>query len=252
MDTGPSDPAGGPRRADARRNRARILQAAMEAFAAEGMLVPLDDIARRAGVGAGTVYRNFPTKEALFKAVIADRVERIVDEARAQIDAEDPAQAFYGFLSWVIERSMFNHALCDALAVDGGVASFHRDGLDEEFTDALAGLLRRAQAAGAVRADVDVADVRTLMVGCMFMERAHRATGAPGRMTALACDGLRPSTVTELPTKRNETRTAPRNETQHCDVCGKPLAVARTGRPARYCSAGCRQKAHRRRNTTPR
>ena len=63
-------------RADAARNRARVLEVAYETFAAEGLSVPIDEIARRAGVGAGTVYRHFPTKEALFPAVIDDRVRR--------------------------------------------------------------------------------------------------------------------------------------------------------------------------------
>ncbi|WP_230421334.1 TetR/AcrR family transcriptional regulator [Actinomadura soli] len=228
---------GQPQRADARRNRDRILQAAFEAFAADGRLVPLDEIARRAGVGAGTVYRNFATKEALFKAVVTDRVDRIIDEARALVAADDdPAEAFYGFLIWVIERAMFNHGLCDALAMDMG--TFDESGKDAEFTAALDVLLRRAQAAGAVRPDVSVRDVRTLLVGAMLMERLHRREGPPGRMASLACDALRPAT------KRNETTS--RNETS-CELCATSFTPAATGRPARFCSASCRQKAHRRR-----
>ncbi|MEO3828370.1 TetR/AcrR family transcriptional regulator [Actinomadura sp. B10D3] len=221
-----------PRRADARRNRERILQAAYEAFASDGRLVPLDDIARRAGVGAGTVYRNFPTKEALFEAVVTHRIEQIIQDARTLADATDPAEAFYGFLMWVVERAMYNHSLCDALATD--LRMLDACGMDEQFTAALDALLRRAQAVGAVRADVDVREVRALLGGAMLMERQH---DAKGRMTALALDALRPVT------KRDET---PRNETR-CEVCATPLTSASTGRPARYCSASCRQKAHRRR-----
>ncbi|MEU8803976.1 TetR/AcrR family transcriptional regulator [Spirillospora sp. NPDC048819] len=228
--------SGQPQRADARRNRERILRAAFDAFAADGHLVPLDDIARRAGVGAGTVYRNFPTKEALFKAVVADRIDRIVDEARALEDADDPADAFYGFLLWVVERAMYNHAICDALAMD--VGTFDEDHRDQEFTLALDVLLQRAQAAGAVRSDVDVREVRTLLVGSMLMERLRRSVGPPGRMTSLVCDGLRPVTKGNETSSRNETR---------CEVCATPLTPARTGRPARFCSSSCRQKAHRRR-----
>lgn len=72
-------------RADAARNRARVLEVAYQTFAADGLSVPVDEIARRAGVGAGTVYRHFPTKEALFQAVIADRMHRIIDKGHAQI-----------------------------------------------------------------------------------------------------------------------------------------------------------------------
>ncbi|MFA1551255.1 TetR/AcrR family transcriptional regulator [Actinomadura chokoriensis] len=230
-----------PQRADARRNRERILQAAFEAFAAEGHLVPLDDIARRAGVGAGTVYRNFPTKEALFQAVVTVRIERIVDEARALGGAADPADAFYGFVTQVVERAMFNHAVCEALAAD--MRGFDASGMDEQFTAALDVLLRRAQNAGAVRPDVDVQDVRALLAGAMYMERGHRRGDRPGHMTSLACDALRPTT------KRNET-SGPRDET-HCEICATPLTPAATGRPARFCSASCRQKAHRRKKASP-
>ena len=79
-----------PLRADAARNRARVLDVAYETFAAEGVAVPIDEIARRAGVGAGTVYRHFPTKEALFQAVIEDRVRSIVADGRGAAGAEDP------------------------------------------------------------------------------------------------------------------------------------------------------------------
>lgn len=234
-----SDP---PRRADARRNRERILQAACEAFAADGRLVPLDDIARRAGVGAGTVYRNFSTKEALFRAVVTARIEAIVDEATALGDADEPAGAFYGFVVRVVERAMFNHAVCEALAAD--LKGFDTGGMDARFTAALDRLLRRAQTADAVRSDVDVHDVRALMTGAMYMERRRGPGGSPGRMTSLVCDALRPET------KRNETSGAARNETS-CEICAAPLTPAATGRPARFCSASCRQKAHRRRKAAP-
>ncbi|WP_412517484.1 TetR/AcrR family transcriptional regulator [Actinomadura madurae] len=224
-----------PRRADARRNRERILQAAYEAFASDGRLVPLDDIARRAGVGAGTVYRNFPTKEALFEAVVTQRIEEIIREAQALADAADPAEAFYGFLMRVVERAMYNHSLCDALATD--LRTLDACGLDEQFTVALDALLRRAQAAGEVRADVDVHEVRALLGGAMLMERQH---GTEGRMTALALDALR------YVTKQDETPSKSHNETR-CEVCAATLTSASTGRPARYCGVSCRQKAHRRR-----
>ena len=72
-----------PLRADARRNRERILAAATAAFAADGLSVPLDEIARRAGVGPGTLYRHFPAKETLWEAVLHDRLQRLADEAEA-------------------------------------------------------------------------------------------------------------------------------------------------------------------------
>ncbi|MEW2357063.1 helix-turn-helix domain-containing protein [Spirillospora sp. NPDC029432] len=221
-------------RADARRNRERVLAAAQEAFAEAGLLVPLDEIARRAGVGAGTVYRHFATKEALFQEVVADRIRHIITEARSRSADADAGRAFYGFFAWVVERASFNHAVCDALEMEDGIGAFRDRCVEADFNDAFAVLLRRAQDAGAVRADVDFDDVRTLMAGCVGMERRRRV---PGRMAALACDALRPS-VTE-PEQRNET----------CEICNAPLKPATTGRPARYCGSACRQKAHRRRKT---
>ena len=70
-----------PLRADARRNRAKVLEAAEEVFASEGLAVPIDEVARRAGVGVGTVYRHFPTKEALFEAIVVARLEALVERA---------------------------------------------------------------------------------------------------------------------------------------------------------------------------
>ena len=82
-----------PLRADAARNRARVLEVAYDTFAAEGLSVPIDEIARRAGVGAGTVYRHFPTKDDLFRAVIEDRIRNIVDDGRALLTSGDPGES---------------------------------------------------------------------------------------------------------------------------------------------------------------
>ena len=90
-----------PLRADAARNRARVLEVAYETFAAEGLAVPIDEIARRAGVGAGTVYRHFPTKEDLFRAVVDDRIRGIITWGRALLDDGAPGFA--------IKRVFFQH-----------------------------------------------------------------------------------------------------------------------------------------------
>ncbi|WP_119728120.1 TetR/AcrR family transcriptional regulator [Thermomonospora amylolytica] len=235
--------AGAPLRADARRNRERILRAAQDAFAEEGRLVPLDEIARRARVGPGTVYRHFPTKEALFWEVVGDRIAAMTAEARRLAGSADPGAAFFGFFARVVERALFNHAVCEALA-DVETARRRLGGCAEsDFDEALDVLLRRAQRAGAVRPDVDLADVRAAMTGCLAMERQRRAAGSPGRMVALVADALRPPAAVTKPAASNETS----NETQCCEVCATPLAASPTGRPARYCSPACRQKAHRRR-----
>src|SRR6476646_5852714 len=84
-------------RADSVRNRARVLDAAQKAFESEGISVSVEAIARRAGVGVGTVYRHFPTKEALFQAIVMTSLEGFVQEARGLADAEDPGAAPYDY-----------------------------------------------------------------------------------------------------------------------------------------------------------
>ncbi|RXS87689.1 TetR/AcrR family transcriptional regulator [Streptomyces sp. TM32] len=233
-----------PSRADARRNRALVLQAARFAFEERGLGVPLGEIARRAGVGAGTVYRHFSSKEALFRATIVDRIELFTDTARDLADVTDPGPVFFRFLASVVRLASRNKALCDALEAAGAGRFEPSPGVGKDFDDALEVLLGRAQEAGAVRQDVGIADVRALLVGCLSMERARAGAGAEdeveGRMTALMCEALRPErAVTKLtsgPEKRNGSR---------CEMCGAALARARAGRPARYCGGACRQKAHR-------
>ncbi|MFI6765711.1 TetR/AcrR family transcriptional regulator [Streptomyces sp. NPDC050355] len=238
-------------RADARRNRALVLQAARSAFEEQGLGVPLGEIARRAGVGAGTVYRHFPSKEALFRATIVERIELFTDTARDLIDVEDPGGVFFRFLASVVRLASQNKALCDALAAAGAGRLEPSPGVGRDFDEALEALLARAQQAGAVRKDVGITDLRALLVGCLSMEQATAAanpgSAAQGRMTALMCDALRVGpAVTKLPPEARN-----RHESR-CEVCGTALAVARTGRPARFCGGTCRQKAHRARRRTRR
>ena len=189
-----------PLRADARRNRARVLEAARAAFAAEGLAVPLDEIARRAGVGAGTVYRHFPTKEALFEAVIVDRLDFLADEAgravaaaeRGGADAGAVQAAFFGFLALMIADAGSKKDLADALAgagVDLQAVTLHSAG---RLRGHLEDLLARAQAAGAVRPEVDTGDLHAVVFGALAAEQRRADSERPGRIAGLVCDGLRP------------------------------------------------------------
>ncbi|MFI6301089.1 TetR/AcrR family transcriptional regulator [Amycolatopsis thailandensis] len=173
-------------RADARRNRAKVLAAAEEAFAVDGLAVPLDEIARIAGVGAGTVYRHFPSKEALFQAVVLDRVEQFAQEARDLLTAEEPGEAFFGFFKRVVQQASRNRALCDALAETTGSAFKASAGND--FRVASQALLTRAQAAGAVREDIDGDDLRALIAGCLAAERYSLEER---HLVRIVVDGLR-------------------------------------------------------------
>ncbi|MEV0061195.1 helix-turn-helix domain-containing protein [Nocardia sp. NPDC050718] len=148
-----------PLRADARRNRALVLTAAQEAFAAEGLSVPIDEIARRAGVGAGTVYRHFPTKEALFTAAIIDRVERAAAYARELSEADDAGAAFFEFLAFLGRENGVKRGLADAVGSDR-LATL---GASADLPGAIGTLLRRAQRHGAIRSDIDVDDLMLIL-----------------------------------------------------------------------------------------
>jgi AcrR family transcriptional regulator len=179
-----------PLRADAARNRARVLEVAYETFAAEGLSVPIDEIARRAGVGAGTVYRHFPTKEALFQAVIQDRMQRLVDDGYALLESDGPGEALFAFLrSMVLQWGATNRGLADALAGVGiDIASAAPDA-EDAFLALLHELLRAAQQAGTARKDLGVREVKTILVGCQAMEAYNSALAE--RVTDVVVDGLR-------------------------------------------------------------
>jgi AcrR family transcriptional regulator len=179
-----------PLRADAARNRARVLDIAYETFAAEGLSVPIDEIARRAGVGAGTVYRHFPTKEDLFRAVIEDHLSGIVDDGRALLASGDPGEALFTFLrSMVLDWGATDQGLVDALAGAGIDIKDAVPDAEEAFLGLIGDLLRAAQKAGTVRRDVDVPDVKAIVVGAQAMQ-AYRPDTAE-RLTEVVLDGLR-------------------------------------------------------------
>lgn len=183
-------------RADARRNLTKVLAAADEVFAEHGPGASTGEIARRAGVAVGTVFRHFPTKADLVGAVFVDRVRRLVDEARDLAGVEDAGAAFFGFCARLAELSSAKYAFADALAAGGvgidEVAGDHPEVL-RQFQAAVDVLLRRAQEAGAVRTDVRTPEVLALLFGV-----ARAAEGTTGnaplreRVLGIVYDGLRP------------------------------------------------------------
>ena len=177
-------------RADAARNRARVLDVAYQTFAAEGLSVPIDEIARRAGVGAGTVYRHFPTKEALFAAVIEDRMQRLVDDGDALLKSDGPGEAIFTFLrSIVLQWGATDRGLVDALSGVGIDIAAAVPDAEDAFLAVLGELLRAAQQAGTVRKDIGVREVKTILVGCQAMEAYNSALAE--RVTDVVVDGLR-------------------------------------------------------------
>jgi AcrR family transcriptional regulator len=177
-----------PLRADAARNRARVLAVACETFAAEGFSVPVEEIARRAGVGTGTVCRHFPTKQDLVEAVFADRLKLIVDEGQALLDSGEPGQALFGFLRLlVLDWGVTNHGLKKAFA--GSEIRIKTEGAEDAFLAILGELLRAAQEAGTVRTDVGAAEVKGLIIGCQAMQTYSSELAE--RLVAVVFDGLR-------------------------------------------------------------
>jgi AcrR family transcriptional regulator len=178
-----------PLRADARRNRARVLEVAQQVFETEGLAVPVDEVARRAGVGVGTVYRHFPTKEALFEAILVHRVEQLVVDAKALADADDPGAAFFGFYRNMIKRVVGNKALGEALSAAGRDLMEITATAGQDLRAAQDVLLHRAQQAGAVRADISGDDLKAILVGIVTTER--HIGGEPGRLGVLMIESVR-------------------------------------------------------------
>jgi AcrR family transcriptional regulator len=158
------------------------------------LAVPIDDIARRAGVGVGTVYRHFPTKEALFAAIVLSGLSRLMDEARSLAAATDPGEAFFGFLSRLVEEATSSRALKDAMIGAGVDVDAATSEIGKELTLAVESLLTRAQQAGAVRDDIGIADLTALIAGTFHaMEVRGGAPESSALIAAVLRDGLRPT-----------------------------------------------------------
>ena len=180
-------------RADARRNRTRVLEAAEAVFATRGTSASTGEIALEAGVGIGTVFRHFPTKEDLLEAILMDRVAKLGELARSLIDAADPGAALFGLFTYMVEQAATKKTYIDALAdatIDSRIA---RSLVGQDTVQALGTLLARAQQAGAVRDDIGAAELIALVVGA---SRATEHTGSDSAVRArtlqVVFDGLRP------------------------------------------------------------
>ena len=180
-------------RADAARNRDRVLEAAELVLTRDGLDAPMRAIARQAGVGIGTVYRQYPTKEALYQAIMADRMERLVERASSLATGADAGAAFFAFFDSIVmdatTKKIFADALIDA-GIDAKAASGEAAGHD--VLTAIETLLVRAQRAGAVRADVGMPEVLGLLSGaCLAAKQQHWDAGRRSRTLGIVFDGLR-------------------------------------------------------------
>jgi AcrR family transcriptional regulator len=190
-----------PMRADARRNHELVLEAARECFATEGIDAQMDDIAARAGVGVGTVYRHFETKEALIQTLAANHFEEEAAVARAALEVDDPWQAFSGFIREGAEVLARNRALAQIsadrpeLMRDAAIAA----DLEYGFFGVIQELIDRAQSAGVVRNDFRLEDIPAIMCSLGALQISRGAYANWRRVLEMVLDGLRSPCNRELP-----------------------------------------------------
>lgn len=184
----PPLPTPRPRRADARRNYARLLEVAGAVFAEQGAQACLEEIAERAGVGIGTLYRHFPTRRALAEAVYHDQIEALVAQAEELLACPSPEDALAIWLGAVVRYGLAKRGLAEFLKTVMQEDAPDLTWCREALLQAGAALLRRAQAAGAIRSDVDISDVTRLTHAIASASRDGEQTE---RLLTIMLDGLR-------------------------------------------------------------
>jgi AcrR family transcriptional regulator len=181
-----------PLRKDAERNRQRILAAAAEVFAERGLGVSLDDVAARAGVGVGTVYRRFADKDALIDALFEEKLSAIERLAHESMAVEDPWEAFSGFMRALCRVQAEDRGLKEALLMrDRGTVRLQQ--MRDTIAPVAAELLARAQAAGEVRADLGTFDVPLMhfAVGFIAEKTSEESPRYWERAMTVMLDGIR-------------------------------------------------------------
>jgi AcrR family transcriptional regulator len=187
-------------RADAERNRQRLLDAAAELFADKGLSVGLDEIARHAGVGVATAYRRFPDKAELIDALFEDRLDRLVALAEDGLAADDPWAGLVGFMEGAVEVHASNRGVKE-LMFSGGYAAAFVGRAQLRLSPLVDELVRRAQASGDLRADVEFTDmplIQFLVSGVGELGGPH-TPGLWRRFLAIVLDGLRTPEPRPLP-----------------------------------------------------
>ncbi|MEV0383443.1 helix-turn-helix domain-containing protein [Nonomuraea sp. NPDC050643] len=181
-----------PLRADARRNRDRLVAEARAAFAQDGVAASLEDVAARAGVGIGTLYRHFPTREALLEAVLRERFDALGAEARALLGHAAPRAALLTWARGFAEAGTTFRGLTAALSatLQDETSALHAS--CAAMRTAGEALLTRAQHGGEIRADLTVAELSTLVFGVAWAHEQNPRTGPADldRLLALLFDGL--------------------------------------------------------------
>jgi AcrR family transcriptional regulator len=182
-----------PLRADARRNRAAIVKAARKVFSDKGQDAQMDDIARRAKVGVGTVYRHFPTKEALLEELVRESFRELAEMWTAALDEPDPWDTFVDLMSRSAELHAGDRAFSEVIA-EAKMAVAERAASETGLNDSLMDLVKRCQAAGTMRQDLTLEDLQSLFCGLgAVMARDPGDGRAWRRYLTLMIDGLRPA-----------------------------------------------------------
>jgi AcrR family transcriptional regulator len=184
----PADPR--PLRADARRNRARIVKAARAVFAEQGREAQMDDVARKAKVGVGTLYRHFPTKEALIEALAADKFDRLAHEAREALELADPWTGFEQLMWRAAEQVAGDRGLYEVFTLDSCLMERTAQSR-QDLKESVAELIRRAQADGTLRADAQPGDVGMIMCSIGGAMQGCAAGDDWKRFLRFVLDGLR-------------------------------------------------------------
>lgn len=192
-----------PLRADAERNRRRVLEVAERVFAEAGVNCPIDEIAKKAGLGVGTLYRHFPTKEALVAAIVVMNMDESTGLIREAVASGDAAgEKFFSFLSRMIDGWSQKKAFMEVLSKSGlDLTDLARS--KAEFHTALGKLLERAQSEGAVRGAISVQEILAVVSGLiMSVDRYEITSRGRERILAVLYDGLRPPMIPARAAKR--------------------------------------------------
>jgi len=182
-----------PMRADAVRNHEKILRAAEEIFASEGVMVPIDLVAEHAGVGIGTLYRHFPTKESLYEAIVTARLTSLLATADTFTRDADPGHALCAFLREFARQAAEKQDLFEALSQAGiDIKSRFSDQI-EELNARIDRLRQRAVEAGAIRADVETNDIVNLVMGsCHAASHTGNNDESLQRLVSIVIAGIQP------------------------------------------------------------
>ena len=178
-------------RADAQRNRERLVDAAKAAFAEAGAEVSLEEIARRAGVGSGTLYRHFPERDAILAAVYRREVQQMADAAARLLTSETPGEALHEWMRLFVDYIATKKVIAPALGSFAGGAAGISAASGLRIADAVTLLVERARAAGDIRRDADAGDVVRALIGFTYGAAGPGWEASALRLIDILMDGLR-------------------------------------------------------------